>query len=741
FDYYGAHYYGWMDSPFNNGSPMAIDCDTTQKELDAPVVIGELPANGGSATVYLPSVRSSNNESTTLSLRYICTAYAPNNDPTCTRPYTATIEYDNPNGTAAFTQTLVVPPYGGWTGALPVGGGSFTGAARIFLNGPVAAAITQTGILSSTEQTMYTGQDQANLTTWLPLVTNHGTHRSRLAVQSTAVHTATVTVRYYDATGAQVASDTLTLAPHGSALIDPLLPGSPTGPPPGFDGSAVITSTWPLVATAYELDPQLGSDAYNGEGQGYLSTVYLPSVRNWGTEGAPTLYVQNPCCGPAQVTISYYSLSGTLAASQALSMPEYGSATVDPQDVLAGGFEGSVIITSDQHPAAVMRSVTTHGQVSTTALYAGTQNPDQRLHFPVVHKLNTGGSGQETTFNIQNVSPTSPITVWVTLNDNNGGTTYFNNAIVIAPRSEWVASTSDLPGVPDGFSGTAEVLWPWPSATGWSEGYPLLATARDIDSASSRSSIYRAVATHSQYWAVTPYRPEPLLEGIFDNHWAGALSWSFYDQGTGSWDDFRDAMVTFDAAHPDDVRIGHSMNTPVPTPTNESTATAQATATPTYESSPTASPTVMLTGTPVPTCPACSVQFIDVLPGSTFYDYVRCLACRGVFSGYPDGTFRPNNGLTRGQLSKIVSNAAGYDEAHSEQSFEDVTTGSTFYIFVQRLSSRGIIAGYPCGGVGEPCIAPDNRPYFRPGANVTRGQASKIVSNAFFPNCTVQVAP
>ena len=29
FDYYGAHYYGWMDSPFNNGSPMAIDYNTT----------------------------------------------------------------------------------------------------------------------------------------------------------------------------------------------------------------------------------------------------------------------------------------------------------------------------------------------------------------------------------------------------------------------------------------------------------------------------------------------------------------------------------------------------------------------------------------------------------------------------------------------------------------------------------------------------------------------------------------
>ncbi|HEX9989324.1 MAG TPA: hypothetical protein VGE45_12705 [Chloroflexia bacterium] len=33
----------------------------------------------------------------------------------------------------------------------------------------------------------------------------------------------------------------------------------------------------------------------------------------------------------------------------------------------------------------------------------------------------------------------------------------------------------------------------------------------------------------------------------------------------------------------------------------------------------------------------------------------------------------------------------------------------------------------------EPCDDP-NRPYFRPFNNVTRGQASKIVANAFFPN-------
>jgi hypothetical protein len=116
--------------------------------------------------------------------------------------------------------------------------------------------------------------------------------------------------------------------------------------------------------------------------------------------------------------------------------------------------------------------------------------------------------------------------------------------------------------------------------------------------------------------------------------------------------------------------------------------------------------------------------------GSTFYQYVECLACRGIISGYPDGTFKPNNLVTRGQLSKIVSNAAGFSDPQSTQMFQDVAPGSTFFDFVGRLASRGYIGGYACGGSGEPCVPPDNLPYFRPNNNATRGQISKIVSNA-----------
>ena len=139
---------------------------------------------------------------------------------------------------------------------------------------------------------------------------------------------------------------------------------------------------------------------------------------------------------------------------------------------------------------------------------------------------------------------------------------------------------------------------------------------------------------------------------------------------------------------------------------------------------PLAPPPPMPTATPVP----CTLTFWDVPYYDTFYANIRCLACRGIISGYSDGTFRPNNLVTRGQLAKIVSNAAGFTESPDPQIFEDVPSFNTFYEWINRLARRGHMSGYACGGVGEPCIS--GMPYFRPFANATRGQTSKIVSNA-----------
>lgn len=141
--------------------------------------------------------------------------------------------------------------------------------------------------------------------------------------------------------------------------------------------------------------------------------------------------------------------------------------------------------------------------------------------------------------------------------------------------------------------------------------------------------------------------------------------------------------------------------------------------------------------------------FEDVPPGSPFYSYVNRLAGMGVMSGYPCGGpgeacgaggllfFRPDRNATRGQIAKIVSNGAGYTESHTGQTFEDVPATDTFYLPVERLASRAVMAGYDCNNPGEPC-GPDGRPYFRPGSNATRGQVAKIVANTFFEECSVK---
>ncbi|HYO50948.1 MAG TPA: S-layer homology domain-containing protein, partial [Chloroflexia bacterium] len=117
-----------------------------------------------------------------------------------------------------------------------------------------------------------------------------------------------------------------------------------------------------------------------------------------------------------------------------------------------------------------------------------------------------------------------------------------------------------------------------------------------------------------------------------------------------------------------------STATPMPTLTPVSTSTAVATSTASAIS--TAASTGTAIGTSVATSTAnstpgvstqtatvvatstttsCAISFSDVPAGSTFYPFVRCLACSDVLSGYADGTFRPGNPMTRGQLAKVVS--------------------------------------------------------------------------------------
>ncbi len=133
-------------------------------------------------------------------------------------------------------------------------------------------------------------------------------------------------------------------------------------------------------------------------------------------------------------------------------------------------------------------------------------------------------------------------------------------------------------------------------------------------------------------------------------------------------------------------------------------------------------------------------QFTDVPATYHFYPYIHWVACQNIVSGYgcgglgepcPGPYFRPGNNVTRGQMLKMVVAASGWTILMpATPTFEDVPPLSTFYPYVETGVNHGIIGGYPCGGAGEPCVAPGNQPYFRPNAPITRGQLSKVIALA-----------
>jgi hypothetical protein len=122
--------------------------------------------------------------------------------------------------------------------------------------------------------------------------------------------------------------------------------------------------------------------------------------------------------------------------------------------------------------------------------------------------------------------------------------------------------------------------------------------------------------------------------------------------------------------------------------------------------------------------------FTDVCPGDWHYPYVMPLYEIGAVGGYSDGTFRPGNNITRGQTVKVIVIAFQLEaQPSSSPTFADVPPGSAFHAYVEAASELGFVSGYACGGPGEPCDG-QNRPYFRPSNNVTRGQLAKMIVGA-----------
>jgi hypothetical protein len=115
-----------------------------------------------------------------------------------------------------------------------------------------------------------------------------------------------------------------------------------------------------------------------------------------------------------------------------------------------------------------------------------------------------------------------------------------------------------------------------------------------------------------------------------------------------------------------------------------------------------------------------SPTFSDVQPDYWAYGYIETAAAHGVIAGYSDGTFRPSASVTRAQVAKMIFTARAWTlESLSVTNFNDVNAGDWAYNYVQAISSAGAMSGYA-----------DNS--FHPNAPATRAQIAKILTYSLF---------
>ncbi len=96
--------------------------------------------------------------------------------------------------------------------------------------------------------------------------------------------------------------------------------------------------------------------------------------------------------------------------------------------------------------------------------------------------------------------------------------------------------------------------------------------------------------------------------------------------------------------------------------------------------------------------------------GNTINEWIS----KGLANGYEDGSFKPDNGISRAEFMRLVNNAYGFT-ALEEAGFKDIKASDWFYKEIQKAVSAGYIGGYP-----------DNT--IKPNAPISRQEASVIIA-------------
>ncbi|MGE7674935.1 S-layer homology domain-containing protein [Lysinibacillus sp. NPDC094403] len=95
---------------------------------------------------------------------------------------------------------------------------------------------------------------------------------------------------------------------------------------------------------------------------------------------------------------------------------------------------------------------------------------------------------------------------------------------------------------------------------------------------------------------------------------------------------------------------------------------------------------------------AATSPFTDIDQYSSHYDNILKLYSQGAISGYADKTFRPNQSVTRGQAAKMLATVLKLDLKNVQDPyFKDVPKSSEYYKYIAALQNAGIMSGYSNG--------------------------------------------
>ncbi|MCU0523298.1 MAG: S-layer homology domain-containing protein [Elainella sp. Prado103] len=109
-------------------------------------------------------------------------------------------------------------------------------------------------------------------------------------------------------------------------------------------------------------------------------------------------------------------------------------------------------------------------------------------------------------------------------------------------------------------------------------------------------------------------------------------------------------------------------------------------------------------------------QFSDVSSSYWAAGFIQELNQRNVIRGFPDGTFRPNDPVTRAQFAAMIRQAFSATAIRQGNSFVDVPSNYWATTAIQDAYKTGFLSGYP-GNV------------FRPEENIPRAQVLVSLSN------------